>query len=174
MPTISDSQLARLGSQITSRDSTIQRLREQCKSKAVQDNAVALGTALASAGAFGFLRGKMEGSNGAWNVPGIPNLDWEAVAVAVLGAVALGGGMISKDLKKLEAPAAHACMGIGGHYLGQLARKMAKTGKFSLVAGHAPYLPPPGSATDSLSFHQTQLGSPFADPADLGLSESGV
>lgn len=173
MPQLSDSQLARLGSQITSRDSTIARLRDQMKSKAVQDNAMGLGIAVASAAGFGFLRGKMEASTGAWNVPGT-QIDWEAVACVALATVALGGGMISKDLKKLEGPAADACKGIAGHYLGQLARKMAKTGKFSLIAGHSPYLPSPGAGTDSLSFHQTQIGPPFADPVASALAESGM
>lgn len=173
MPQLSDSQLARLGSQITSRDSTIARLRDQVKSKNVQDNAIMLGTAVGAAGAFGYLRGKMEGSNGAWNVPGT-QIDWEAVACVALGALAVGGGMISKDLKKLEAPAAHAAAGIAGHYVGQLARKFAKTGSFSLIAVHSPYLPPPGNAENSLSFRQTQMGAPFADPISVALSESGL
>lgn len=173
MPTLSDSALARLGNQITSKDSTIARLREQCKSKAVQDNAIMLATAVGAAGGFGFLRGKMEGANGAWNVPGT-QIDWEAVAVVALGTLAVAGGMISRDLKKLEAPAAHAAAGIAGHYVGQLARKFAKTGTFSLVAGHAPYLPSPGNATDSLSFRQTQIGPPFADPVAVALAESGL
>lgn len=173
MPTLSDSALARLGSQITSRDSTIQKLREQCKSKAVQDNAVMLATAVGAAGGFGFLRGKMEASGGAWNVPGT-QIDWEAVAVVALGTLAVAGGMISKDLKKLEGPAAHACAGIAGHYVGQLARKFAKTGSFSLIAGNSPYLPSPGAGESSLSFRQTQMGAPFADPIASALAESGL
>lgn len=173
MPIMSDAQLAKLGQQVTSRDNAIARLRDQIKSKGTQDAAIMLGTAAAAAAGFGFIRGKMEASSGAWNVPGT-QIDWEAVACVALGTLALGGGMISKDLKKLEAPAAHACAGILGHYLGQLARKVGKTGSFSLVAGHAPYLPPPSSMTDSLSFHQTQLGAPFADPQAISLSESGL
>jgi hypothetical protein len=174
MPFISDSELAKLGQQVTSRDSSLARLRDQLKSKATQDNAVVLATAGAGAAAFGFLRGKLEDkATGAWNVPGT-QIDWEAVAVLALGAVALGGGMISKDLKKLEGPATHVAAGILGHYVGQLARKMGKTGKFSLVAGGYGMLPSPGAGEQSLSYHQTQFSAPFADPIASALAESGV
>jgi hypothetical protein len=174
MPTISDSQLARLGNEVTSRQAAIVRLREQLKSKATQDNAVVLATAGAGAAAFGFLRGKLEDkATGAWNVPGT-QIDWEAVVVLAAGALALGGGMISKDLKKLEGPATHVAAGILGHYVGQLARKMGHTGKFSLVAGGYGMLPSPGAGESSLSYHQTQYGAPFADPIASALAESGV
>ncbi len=176
MPQISDSQLARLGSEITSRQSAIVRLRDQLKSKATQDNAVVLATAGAGAAAFGYLRGKMENkTTGAWNVPGVPTLDWEAVAVLATGALALGGGMVNKQFKKLEGPATHVCAGILGHYLGQLARKMGRTGSFSLVAGHGyGMLPSPGAGELSPGFHQTQYGAPFEDPIASALAESGV
>lgn len=174
MPFISDSQLAKLGSEVTSRQSAIVRLREQVKSKAVQDNAVVIGTAGAGAAAFGFLRGKLEDKGtGAWNVPGT-QVDWEAVAVLAIGALALGGGMVSKDLKKLEGPASHVCAGILGHYVGQLARKMGSSGKFSLVAGGYGMLPSPGTGESSISYRQTQIGPPFADPIASALAESGV
>lgn len=175
MPIISDTQLARLGAQVTSRDTAITRLRDQLKSKGTQDNAVMLATAGAGAAAFGFLRGKMEDkASGAWNIPGT-QIDWEAVAVVATAALALGGGMISKDLRKLEGPAGHVCAGILGHYVGQLARKMGRTGSFSLVAGNPQmYLPSPGDASSSISYRQTQMGAPFSDPVAQALAESGV
>lgn len=175
MVNISESQLAKLGSQVTSSRDALARVRDQLKSKATQDNAVLLATAAAGAAAFGFLRGKMEDkSTGAWNVPGIQNLDWEAVAVLAAGALALGGGMISRDLKKLEGPAAHVCAGILGHYVGQLARKAGHTGKFSLVAGGYGMLPSPGAGENSISYRQTQIGPPFADPIASAIAESGL
>lgn len=177
MPTISDRELAKLGNEVTSRQNSIARLREQMKSKAVQDNAIVLGTAGAAAAGFGFVRGKLEDKGtGAWNVPGT-QIDWEAVIVLAIGTVALGGGMISKDLKKLEGPATYACAGILGHYVGQLARKMGHTGKFSLVAGGGGaygMLPSPGAGENSISYRQTQLSAPFADPIATALAESGV
>jgi hypothetical protein len=174
MPVMSDSQLAKLGQQVTSRDSAIARLRDQLKSKSTQDGAVLLATAGAGAAAFGFLRGKLEDkASGAWNVPGT-QIDWEAVAVLAVGALALGGGMISKDLKKLEGPASHVAAGILGHYVGQLARKMGHTGKFSLVAGGYGMLPSAGAGEQSISYRQTQFGPPFADPIASALAESGV
>lgn len=175
MPVISDTQLARLGSQVTTRDNAIVRLREQLKSKDTQNNAVILATASAGAIGFGFLRGKLEASNGAWNIPGT-TIDWEAVAVLALGSAALGAGLVSKSLKKIEGPATHVCAGVAGHYFGQLARKAAHTGTFSLVAGGDGYgmLPSPGAGDSSLSFRQTQIGPPFADPIASALAESGV
>lgn len=175
MAQISDTQLAKLGNAVSTRDAAIARLREQVKSKDVQTNAVALATAGAGAAAFGFLRGKLEDkTSGAWNIPGT-QIDWEAVAVLGIAAVALGGGMMSKSLKRLEAPATHVASGILGHYVGQLARKMGHTGTFSLVAGQSQmYLPPPGNASNSLSYHQTQMGAPFSDPIAAALAESGV
>jgi hypothetical protein len=173
---ISESQLARLGEQVNSSKALAARLKEQLKSKATQDNAVVLATATAGAAAFGYLRGRMEGANGAWNVPGT-SIDYEAVAVLALGALALGGGMISKSLKKVEGPATHVAAGVAGHYAGQLARKFAKNHTFSLVAGQAGnygMLPSPGAGAESISFRQTQFGAPYADPIAAALSESGV
>lgn len=175
MPQISDSQLARLGSAVNQRDASIVRLRDQLKSKAAQDNAVALATAGAGAAAFCFLRGKMEDKqSGAWNIPGT-QVDMEVVAVLATAVFALGGSMLGKQFKKLETPATHVCSGILGHYVGQLARKFGHTGSFSLVAGaNQIYLPPPGNASDSISYRQTQMGSPYSDPIASALSESGL
>lgn len=171
---ISETQLARLGEQVNQSRALAARLRDQLKSKATQDNAVVLGTAGAGAAAFGYLRGRLEAANGAWNIPGT-TIDYEAVAVVALGALALGGGMISKSFKRLEGPATHVAAGITGHYLGQLARKFAKTGSLSLVAGGGyGMLPSPGAGERSLSFRQTQLAAPFGDPIATALAESGV
>jgi hypothetical protein len=170
---IQESQLAKLGTQVNASRELAARLRDQLKSKATQDNAIVLGTAGAGAAAFGYLRGRLEGSTGAWNVPGT-TIDYEAVAVVALTALALGGGMVSKSLKKLEGPATHVAAGVLGHYLGQLARKFAKTNTFSLVAGGYGLLPSPGAGDESVSYRQTQLGSPYADPIASALSESGV
>jgi len=174
MPQISDAQLAKLGNQITSRDAMIDRLRSQVKSKQTQDNATVLALAAAGGAGFGYLRGKMEAADGAWNVPNT-QIDWEAVAVLAVSGLALGGGMISKDLKKVETPATAVAAGLIGHYTGQLARKMAKSGSFSLVAGtRSPYLPPPGDGVNSLSYHRTGIASPYADPVAAALAQSGV
>jgi hypothetical protein len=171
---IQESQLARLGEQVNQSRALATRLRDQLKSKATQDNAVALATAGAGAAGFGYLRGRLEAANGAWNIPGT-TIDYEAVAVVALTALALGGGMISKGFRKFEAPATHVASGVLGHYLGQLGRKFAKTGSFSLVAGHHyGMLPSPGAGDRSISFRQTQTSAPYADPIASALAESGV
>lgn len=171
---ISETQLARLGEQVNQSRALAARLRDQLKSKATQDNAIALATAGAGAGGFGYLRGRLEAANGAWNVPGT-TIDYEAIAVVALTALALGGGMISKSFKKFEAPATHVASGVLGHYIGQLARKFAKTGSFSLVAGGGyGMLPSPGAGERSLSYRQTQIGPPYSDPIASALAESGL
>lgn len=170
---IQESQLARLGAEVNQSRALAARLRDQLKSKATQDNAVVLLTAGGAAAGFGYLRGRMEAANGAWNIPGT-TVDIEAVAVVALTGLALGAGMVSKSLKKFEGPATHAAAGVVGHYLGQLARKFAKTGTFSLVAGGYGMLPSPGAGERSLSFRQTQIGPPYADPIASALAESGV
>ncbi len=170
---IQESQLARLGEQVNQSRALAARLRDQLKSKVTQDNAVALATAGAGAAGFGYLRGRLEAGNGAWNIPGT-TIDYEAVAVVALTAIALGGGMLSKSFKKFEAPATHVASGVLGHYLGQLARKFAKTGSLSLVAGGYGMLASPGAGERSLSFRQTQMAAPFSDPIASALAESGV
>lgn len=170
---ISETQLAKLGEQVNSSKALAARLRDQLKSKATQDNAMVLAFAGAGAAGFGYLRGRLEAQNGAWNVPGT-TIDYEAVAVVGLTALALGGSMLSKSLKKFEAPATHVAAGVLGHYVGQLARKFAKTGSFSLVAGGYGMLPSPGAGERSLSYRQTQMGPPYADPIASALAESGV
>lgn len=170
MVQIAETQLARLGEQVNQSRALALKFKEQLKSKATQDNAVVLATAAAGAGTFGYIRGRLEATNGAWNVPGT-SIDYEAVAVVALGALALGGGMIHKSLKRFEAPATHAAAGVIGHYVGQLSRKFAKTHSLSLVAG---MLPSPGAGALSSGYHRTQQGAPYADPIAAALAESGV
>lgn len=168
-----ESQLQRLGDQVSRSHQLAERLKTQLKSKATQDNAVVLALATAGGAGFGFVRGKYEAPNGAWNVPGT-TIDVEAVAIVALTALSLGGGMLHKSLKKLEGPATHVTAGVLGHYAGQLARKFAKTGAFSLVAGGYGMLPSPGAGENSGAYRQTQYGPPFADPIASALAESGV
>lgn len=170
---ISETQLARLGEQVNQSRALAARLRDQLKSKATQDNAVVLASATAGAAGFGYLRGRLEAPNGAWNIPGT-TIDYEAVACVALTALALGGGMISKGFKRFEGPATSVAAGVLGHYAGQLARKFAKSGSFSLVAGGYGMLPSPGAGDRSPGFRQTQLSAPFADPIAEALSQSGV
>lgn len=170
---IQESQLARLGEQVNQSRALAARLREQLKSKATQDNAVVLACATAGAAGFGYLRGRLEGPSGAWNIPGT-SIDYEAVACVGLTALALGGGMVSKAFKKFEGPATSVAAGVLGHYSGQLARKFAKGGEFSMTAGVGHMLPSPGAGARSLSFDRTQRSSPHADPIAAALAQSGV
>lgn len=170
---IQESQLQRLGETANSYKALATRLKDQLKSKETQNNAVALATATGGAAGFGYLRGRLEAANGAWNIPGT-TIDYEAVACVALGALALGGGLAHKSLKKWEGPLTSLASGVFGHYAGQLARKFAKSGSFSLVAGGYGMLPSPGAGDRSISFRQTQIAAPFGDPISTALAESGV
>jgi hypothetical protein len=171
---IQESQLQRLGETANSYKALATRLKDQLKSKETQNNAVALATSIGGATAFGYLRGRLEAANGAWNIPNT-TIDYEAVVCVALGALALGGGVAYKPLKKWEGPLTNLAQGVFGHYAGQLARKFAKSGSFSLVAGQGyGMLPSPGAGDRSISFRQTQMAAPFGDPIATALAESGV
>ncbi len=81
-----------------------------------------------------FVRGKMEDkATGAWNVPHTSNIDVELVAgLGLLGAAYFKafGSSYANDL-------ANVGNGVLAHYMGQVARKFAHTGTFSLIAGSA-------------------------------------
>lgn len=161
MPYLTDSQMAlarRSDSRPTSRGGTGSKL-------------MAIGEGLGGAAAVGFARGKFEDSaTGQWNVPGT-QIDFELLTFVGLASVALMGGSVGLGAYKTHA--ANLSSGVGGHYLGQVMRKFAKTGEFNLIAGGptvAGGLPP----WDPTSYDPTQFSSPYADQQAMGLASSGV
>lgn len=112
--------------------STAHRTKEKAKELAREhaDDAKMLGESVGAAIVTGFVRGKMEDSTGAWNIPGT------TVDIEMVGGLALVGAALSKKVfGKHSTDALVAGAGVLSHYAGQLARKFAKTGTFSLVAG---------------------------------------
>lgn len=168
---ISDADIRALSRTLEQKDAKIDKLKGDTVKAGAVSSMLALGEAIGGAGAFGYLRGQMEDqSTGAWNLPGT-TVDIEALVVAGLAAVALGGGYI-KALKPYSKHAAFIAAGIGGHYAGQLGRKMGRTGKFSMVAGvpgigALPQYAPPG-------YSSTQFSDPYADPVAASLASAGV
>lgn len=137
---------------------------------------VALAVSYATAFGMGYLRGTKEDPNtGAWNIPN-STIDYEAAAMIVLAAGAFGASYSDK-FKKYSNFAALGALGVGCHYLGQIGRKLGRTGKWSTVAGvpgigrdHVGALP----QYDPTSYNPTQFSAPYGDPVASSLSSAGV
>ena len=164
MPMLSNSDLAEIQDEIRSSRSSVRRLREKFASPAARS--AQLITAGVAAGAVGFARGKFEDkTNGQWNLPGT-TVDVELLTVAGLAALAVGGDA-SSAIKPYVPLLADAASGVLGHYVGQIGRKYAQTGKFTLIAGG---LPP----YDPTSYNPTQMAAPYDDPSAAALASSGI
>lgn len=111
---------------------TAHRAKEKARElkKNYEQDAIVLAETVGAATVMGFARGKMEAADGSWNIPGT-SVDIEGVA----GLVLVGAAVSRKVFGKHDSDALQAGAGILAHYAGQLARKFAKTGTFSLVAG---------------------------------------
>lgn len=165
--TISDRELGSVQRGITKRDSIIERQREQHR----VGQGVALGCSYGAAFAIGYVRGTKEDPNtGAWNIPG-STVDWEAAAAVTLAAGTFAASM-KDSTRKYSNYLCFAALGVGCHYLGQIGRKMGRTGKFSTVAG----VPGIGALPqyNPESYNPTQFSDPYADPVASSLASSGV
>ena len=108
------------------------RAKEKAKelAKEYEQDAKTVGETVGGAIVVGFVRGKMEAADGSWNIPGT-SVDIEGV----VGLGLIGAALSRKVFGKHDADAMQVGSGVLAHYAGQLARKFAKTGTFSLVAG---------------------------------------
>jgi len=128
MPMLSPAELDKVQSIVSTAHRAKEKARELAKEHA--EDAKMLGESVGAAVVVGFVRGKMEDSTGAWNIPGTQ------VDIEMVGGLALVGAALSKKVfGKHSSDALVAGAGVLSHYAGQLARKFAKTGTFSLVAG---------------------------------------
>ncbi len=128
MPMLSPSEMHKVQSIVTSAHRAKEKAKELAKEHA-QDAKVVAET-VGAATVMGFVRGKMEAADGSWNIPGT-SVDVEGVA----GLAIIGAALSRKVFGRHDADALQAGAGILAHYAGQLARKFAKTGTFSLIAG---------------------------------------
>jgi hypothetical protein len=128
MPMLTPSEMHKVQSIV----STAHRAKEKAQmlKKEYEQDAKVVAETVGSAIVVGFVRGKMEAADGSWNIPGT-GVDIEGVA----GLALVGAALSRKVFGKHDADAIQAGSGILAHYAGQLARKFAKTGTFSLVAG---------------------------------------
>jgi len=169
MPFMSDNDLSIVRSNLVSRDQKISKLSEKVKTASLTNKVTTIGEGLGAAAAVGYARGKFEDrATGQWNVPGT-DIDVEMLVVVALAGVALAGEAVG--LKKFQAHAASMAAGVGGHYAGQVARKMAQTGKFSLIAGSSVGALP---QYDPTSYDPTQYAAPYDDASAAALASSGV
>ncbi len=172
---MSDHELGLMKNAIVTRENSIVKLREEVKKQALTNKGVIVGVGIVSSAAFNYVRGTQEDpTTGAWNIPNT-QVDVEAVTVLALAALAIFGNY-HKKLKPFAPHAAAAATGIGGHYAGQVARKMGRGQKFawpgSLVAGVPGIGSLPQYAPDG--YDPTQFSSPYGDAVDQSLSSSGV
>lgn len=137
MPVVSERGLARIQNTVASlkksKATAIKRARTVSEKSRIKN----AGYAMAGAAAMGFVRGKMEDPDGTWNLFDV--VDGELL----VGAGLLAGGLFLSQKASAPKEAAEALTGMGAgalsHYLGQVARKYAKTGEYSMVAGHSDY-----------------------------------
>ncbi len=128
MPMLTPAEMHKVQTIVTSAHKAKERARELAKE--YQEDAKVVAETVGAATVVGFVRGKMEAADGSWNIPGT-SVDIEGVA----GLALIGAALSRKVFGKHDADALQAGSGILAHYAGQLARKFAKTGTFSLVAG---------------------------------------
>ena len=130
MPYISDTQIARVQDQLVIARSAGNRFLAKAKEKAKENQLEATLYSTGGAVGMGYLRGKMEDKEtGEWHIAKIP------VDVELLTGVALLGAGYMGYLGKYTTEVANVANGILAHYSGQIARKYAKTGEFSSIAG---------------------------------------
>lgn len=164
---VSHSELNKITRGISRKDAEIERERENSR----VGKGVALGCSYGAAFAVGYVRGTKEDPNtGAWNIPGT-TVDYEAAAAILLAASAFGATYNPKT-KAYANWLCFGALGVGCHYLGQIGRKMGRTGKFSTVAG----VPGIGALPqyDPTSYNPTQFSPPYADPVASSLASAGV
>lgn len=125
---LTDAQMDKVHSIVVSGQRAKEKERENKMER--KEEAKLVGEALGAAALVSFVRGKMEATDGSWNIPGT-QIDIEGVA----GLGLLGAALSRKVFGKHSQDALNASVGILGHYVGQLTRKFAKTGNFTLIAG---------------------------------------
>lgn len=127
MPFISDAQIARLQSSYANMQNKMASARARAEEKAgeIKQTAEIVG----AAGGMGFLRGKFQEADGSFNIPGT-TIDIEMVA-----GIGLVGAAMMDLFGKYDEDVLAAGNGILAHYTGQIFRKWASTGNFSMVAG---------------------------------------
>lgn len=127
MPLISEAELAKIETHIAKADS--KALKKKWLDDAAQARIWGTAEIIGTAAAVGFLRGKLEESDGKWQVPGI-GLDVEMVVGFGLVGAAFAGVFGKYTDHFLNA--GNSLVAVFTH---GVTRRLGKTGNFELVAG---------------------------------------
>lgn len=169
--TISDGEMSKITRGISRRDAEIEKAQESAR----VGKGIALGCSYAAAFGFGYLRGTKEDPNtGAWNIPN-STIDVEAATTILLAAGAFAASY-KESTKKYSNYLCFGALGVGSHYLGQIGRKMGRTGKWTTVAGSPGDMDRVGALPQysPTSYDPTQFSAPYADPVASSLASSGI
>jgi hypothetical protein len=129
MPFISDTQLARVQSAMSSMATRANRAAEKAREKTAQMMRVA--EIVGGAAASGFIRGRREKEGKDFNLPGT-TIDME-----LLSGLGLSAAAMFEVFGKYDEDALNVGGGMLAHYAGQVFRNYGKTGNMTpLVAGH--------------------------------------
>jgi len=125
-------EVAKVHGELAKRESKIHHLSKKLASKEAAKTGIQILEVVGGAGIVGFARGKLEDkSTGKWVIPGT-EIDIELATGLGLTAAAFG-----EYLGKYNQDGMHVGLGILAHYVGQVGRKSAETGTFSLsIAGN--------------------------------------
>lgn len=128
MPMLTPGEMHKVQTIVSSAHRAKEKARELAKE--YEQDAKVVAETVGAATVIGFVRGKMEAADGSWAIPGT-SVDIEGV----LGIGLIGAALSRKVFGKHDQDALQCGAGILAHYAGQLSRKFAKTGQFTLVAG---------------------------------------
>lgn len=143
MPYLSDAEIAEL----SRGDQRGGELAVVSGDDSVGTSALAAAGSMGSAALVGLIRSKLENpATGEWFVPGT-RWDMEGVLFMALAGVAVGGKYLG--LEGARSYAALGAIGVGSHYLGEVARRFGRTGKldFQSVGVEMPWHSEPNAAT---------------------------
>ncbi len=130
MPFVSDRAIVQMKSKVSAlqkrASGAATRARATAREKAEELKTV--GESVVAAGAMGFLRGKFQESDGSFELMGVDIELAAGVALILPQLLSLKVGLPNEDLR-------NAGVGVLSHYVGQISRKYARTGNFTMVAG---------------------------------------
>jgi hypothetical protein len=133
---MSPKEVAKVHGELARKDSKIHALSKKLASREGAKAGIEVLETVGAAALVGYARGKMEDkTTGKWVIPGT-EIDMELALGVALAGTAFASETMGKFLGKYDQDAMRAGLGILAHYAGQIGRKTAETGTFSLsVAG---------------------------------------
>lgn len=124
-------EVAKVHTELAKKDSKIHALSKKLASKAAVNAGIEVAETVGGAAVMGFIRGKFEDkATGKFVIPGTE------VDIELAAGLGLVGLSFAEYLGKYNQDGMNVGLGVLAHYLGQVGRKYAETGTFSLsIAG---------------------------------------